>query len=74
MKLSQLIHAMDRYDTINVMDAKSSVPLNKKCIYSGEVKGIFKDNPINKCHVKFVAAVHDELVVEVVLPESEDTE
>ena len=69
MKLSQLIHAMDRHDTIIVNAYDKNLPMNKKAIYYGEVRGIYKDNPINKCHVKFVAAMQDELLVEIAVDE-----
>ena len=69
MKLSQLIHAMDKYDTIIVNAYGKHLPINKKRIYKGEVRGIYKDNPINKCHVKFIAAVNDEMLVEIAVDE-----
>ena len=69
MKLSQLIHAMDRYDTIIVNAFNKDLPLNKNRLYKGLVKDIYKDNPINKCHVKFVTAVQDELLVEIAVDE-----
>lgn len=72
MKLSQLIHAMYKHDTIIVNAYGNHLPIDKKRIYRGEVKGIYKDNPINKCHVKFIAAVQDAMVVEIAVDERKD--
>lgn len=52
MKVSQLIHAMDRDDSIVKMN-----------LYSGTVRGIYKDNPINKMHIKSICADDDVILV-----------
>ena len=45
MKLSQLIHAMDRDDHIIVYTCKD-VPINEKCLYEGSVSCIYRDIPL----------------------------
>lgn len=54
MRVSQLLHVMHRddYITINDFDKK----IDSWEIYRGPIKGIHKDNPINRMHVMTVAA------------------
>lgn len=66
MKLSQLIHAMDRDDKIIVNTCKN-VPINKKCLYQGKVRGIYKDSPLNKGYIRFLMASDDMIIVEISL-------
>ena len=61
MKVSQLIHAMDRDDDI-IID-KADERIDKMTIYNGTVRGIKKDNPINKMHVQHVFACDNVMVV-----------
>lgn len=49
MKVSQLLHVMNRDDYITIHDFDKRIDRMK--IYGGPVKGIHKDNPINKMHV-----------------------
>ena len=66
MKVSQLIHAMDRDDEIIVDDFDKRIPEMR--IYSGKVRGIYKDNPINKMHVLSVAALDNVMHVLAIEP------
>lgn len=61
MRLSQLIHAMDRDDDITVSDY--GAPIDKCLLYDGIVRGIKKDNEINKMHVVNVTASADVVCV-----------
>lgn len=61
MRLSQLIHAMDRDDDISVSDY--GAPIDKCLLYDGIVRGIKKDNEINKMHVVNVTASDDVVCV-----------
>lgn len=63
MKLSQLLKVIDKNDKI-IVNAYGQSPLNNS-IYEGQVRGIKKENPINKRHVKFVMAFDDKIVIEV---------
>lgn len=61
MRVSQLIHAMDRDDSIIIDDFDA--PIDKMNLYSGTVRGIYKDNPINKMHIKSICADDDVILV-----------
>ena len=61
MRVSQLIHAMDRDDLIIVNDGNKRI--SNMEVYNGEVRGIKKDNPINKYHVHHIFADGDTIVV-----------
>ena len=61
MKVSQLIHAMDRDDVIVIDDYDK--PIDKMTLYDGKVRGIRKDNPINKMHIESICAKDDTIMV-----------
>lgn len=61
MEVSQLIHAMDRDDEIVIDDYDA--PFDNMTIYKGAVRGIKKDNPINKMHIERVLAANDTIFV-----------
>ena len=61
MKVSQLIHAMDKDDELIVDD--ESKPINKMQLYRGSVRGIKRDDPINAMHVNSVFACDNIIVV-----------
>ena len=61
MKVSQLIHAMDKDDELIVDD--ESKPINKMQLYRGSVRGIERDDPINAMHVNSVFACDNIIVV-----------
>ena len=61
MKLSQLLHVIDREDKICVSDFNKSI---EHCLlFEGEAKGIKKDNEINEMHVLNVTAYDDEILI-----------
>lgn len=61
MKVSQLIHDMDKDDEIVIDDYDA--PIDKMTIYKGAVRGIKKDNPVNKMHIESVCAVNSTILV-----------
>ena len=61
MKVSQLIHAMDKDELIIINDGNRRI--SNMCIYHGEVRGIKKDNPINRYHIHHLFADGDTIVV-----------
>ena len=61
MRVSQLIHAMDRDDLIIVNDGNKRI--TNMCVYEGVVRGIKKDNPINRYYVHNIFADGDTIVV-----------
>lgn len=61
MKVSQLLHAMDKDDLIVIDDYDK--PIDKMTLYKGNVRGIKRDNPINKMHIMSVCADDDTILV-----------
>lgn len=61
MRVSQLIHAMDRDDLIIINDGNKRITNME--VYNGEVRGIKKDNPINLYYVHSIFADGDTIVV-----------
>ncbi len=61
MKVSQLIHAMHREDEIIINDFDEKI--DKWLLYNGAVKGIKRDNPINKMHIMKICADDDVICV-----------
>ena len=61
MKVSQLIHAMDKDDEIVIDDFDSRI--ENLTLYSGAVRGIKKDDPINKMHIICLSALDDVIYV-----------
>lgn len=57
MKVSQLLHTIDREDLIVINDR--DLPINTMRIYDGEVRGLKRDDPINKMHVVSIFADDD---------------
>lgn len=61
MKVSQLLHVMDKEDLISIEDYNA--PIDKMTIYEGAVRGIKRDDAINKMHVYGICAVNDTICV-----------
>lgn len=61
MRVSQLIHAMDRDDLIIINDGNKRITNME--VYNGEIRGIKKDNPINRYYVHHIFADGDTIVV-----------
>ena len=71
MKVSQLIHTMDKDDVIVIDDYEA--PIDKMTIYEGPVKGISRDNPINKMHIESVCAHGSRMLVLAVNPKERES-
>jgi arginine repressor len=61
MKVSQLLHVMDKDDEIVIDDYDA--PIVKMRLYKGKVKGIKRDDQINKMHVASICADDDTILV-----------
>ena len=61
MKVSQLIHAMDKDDIIVIDDYNA--PIDNMTVYEGTVRGIKRDNPINQMYVSSICAKDDTILV-----------
>lgn len=61
MRVSQLIHAMDRDEEIIIEDGNRRI--NRMRLYEGTVRGIKRDDPINRMHVNRVIACDNVMVV-----------
>ena len=61
MRVSQLIHAMDKDDMIVIDDYNA--PIDNMIIYEGTVRGIKRDSPINQMHVSSICAKDDTILV-----------
>ena len=61
MRLSQLIHVMDRDDWIIVNEGGEGITNME--VYNGKVRGIKKDDPINRYRVHNIFADVDNIVV-----------
>lgn len=72
MKVSQLLHAMDKDDLIVIDDYDK--PIDKMTLYKGNVRGIKRDNPINKMHIMSVCANDDRILLLAVNPKEKGGE
>ena len=61
MKLSQLLHKMERDARIIVED--TSLPIDRMRVYEGEVRGIKRDDALNGYYVENVLVDGNVLVV-----------
>lgn len=61
MKVSQLLHVMDKEDLISIEDYNA--PIDKMTIYEGAARGIKRDDAINKMHVHSICADNDTILV-----------
>lgn len=67
MRLSQLLHVMDRDEDICIDDMGKRIDENR--IYAGNVRGIKRDDPINKMHVVCIFPSDNTLNVLVKSPD-----
>lgn len=61
MKVSQLLHAMDLEDDIIIENGNERI--DRMTIYKGEVRGIKRDDPVNRMHVEHIFACENVMVV-----------
>lgn len=72
MKVSQLLKVMDKDDKIFIdHEAK---PITKNRIYQGLVRGIKRDDPINKMHVSVIYPCDNNLLILVAEPSKKGDE
>lgn len=61
MRVSQLLKVMDKDDEIVIDDFGKRI--DEMRIYNGTVRGITRDDPINKMHIYSVAAYDHTIIV-----------
>lgn len=61
MRVSQIIHAMDKDEYIIIDDGNKRI--DRMRIYQGTVSGIKRDDPINRMHVHTILARGNQIVV-----------
>ena len=61
MKVSQLLHAMDKDDLIVIDDYDK--PIDKMNVYKGTVREIKRDSPVNQMHISSICADNDTILV-----------
>lgn len=61
MRVSQLLHVMDKDDEIIIDDGNKKIDRNR--VYSGTVRGIKRDDPVNKMHVVVIYPYDNKLLV-----------
>ena len=61
MKISQLTRVMDKDDEIIIDDGNKKI--DRQRVYQGTVRGIGRDNPINKMHVVVIYPYDNKLLV-----------
>ena len=66
MKISQVLHKMQRADQVHIFD--STVPIDKNTLYEGTVRGIKRDDPLNGRFVTGIWVCNDTLVLDVATP------
>ncbi|MBR2388138.1 MAG: hypothetical protein IKB02_09840 [Clostridia bacterium] len=72
MRVSQLLHVMDKNDEVVINDFGKAV--DKMTIYEGLVKGINRDNPINKMCVACICASDDTIYIVAEFPKGKGGE
>ena len=55
-----------RDEIITLIDREA--PIDENRLYRGAVRGIYRDNPLNKYHITKIFAFDDEIIVSVVEP------
>lgn len=66
MRVSQLLKVMDKDDAVVVDDYDA--PIDRMTIYQGSVRGVKRDDPINKMHIMSVCANDDTILLLAVNP------
>ena len=66
MRVSQLLHVIGRGERVIISDIGK--PIDEMEIYTGDARGIKKDDPINRMHVAAVCACDCDIHVIVESP------
>ena len=61
MRISQLLHALDKNEAIVIMDTNQ--PVMRMRVFSGLVRWIHKDNPLNRYHVKLITTDEGSITI-----------
>lgn len=61
MKVSQLLHVMDKDDDIIIDDGNKHI--DRSLVYQGTVKGIKRDDVVNKMHVVSIIPCDNKLFI-----------
>ena len=70
MKVSQLLHVMDKDDPV-VIDGYSK-PIGQMTVYEGPARGIKRDDPINRMHILSIGAIGDVINILAVEPREKE--
>lgn len=73
MKVSQLLHTMDRDDVIVIDNGNKYSRLNKMRVFEGTIRDIKRDSPINKMIVKYIFANKNVIYVMAEEPRKKGT-
>ncbi len=63
MRVSQVLHKMDRYETVRIID--SNRPIDEEVLFEGNVKDVHRDSPLLSLGVDKIMAIYDEMVIDV---------
>jgi hypothetical protein len=63
MRVSQLTKVMPDNHYIVIID--TNAPIGKERLYGGEVRGIKRDDPINKMHISCIFSDDDKIIIAV---------
>ncbi len=66
MKVSQVLHKMQRDELVHIFD--STKPIDKNTLYEGEVRGVKRDDPVNGKFVTGIWACGYTLVLDIAPP------
>ena len=66
MKVSQILHKMQRCELVHIFD--STAPIDNNTLYEGNVRGIKRDDPLNSKFVTGIWACGDTVVLDVAPP------
>lgn len=66
MKISQVLHKMQRYEQVHIFD--STKPIDNNTLYEGAVCGVKRDDPLNGKFVTGIWACDNTLVLDVSAP------
>lgn len=66
MKVSQVLHKMQRLESVHIFD--STKPIDNNTLYEGAVRGIKRDDPVNGKFVTGIWACDYTLVLDVAPP------
>ena len=63
MKVSQVLHKMDRDEVVRIFD--STKPIDRFLLYEGTVRGMHRDNPLLPRRIEMIMADGDIIVLDI---------